>query len=58
MLMLSPTPLLQKIYENWHDPLIDPVLTVRQQQNRELFLTVIVSAYFIGRVFMWINRSI
>jgi len=30
----------------------------QQQQQRETILTVIMSAYFIGKFFMWIHRSL
>jgi len=29
----------------------------QQQQQREMILTVLVSAYFVGKIFMWLNRS-
>ncbi len=29
----------------------------QQQQQRELILTVLVSCYFVGKFFMWLNRS-
>lgn len=30
----------------------------QQQQQREMILTVLVSVYFIGKVIMWVNRSL
>ena len=30
----------------------------QQQQQRETILTVIMSAYFIGKFFLWIQRSL
>eukprot|EP00094_Tigriopus_californicus_P008268 TCALIF_07964-PA protein Name:"Similar to Tango11 Transport and Golgi organization protein 11 (Drosophila melanogaster)" AED:0.10 eAED:0.10 QI:0/0/0/0.5/1/1/2/0/322 len=30
----------------------------QQQQQREMILTVLVSVYFIGKVVMWVNRSL
>ena len=29
----------------------------QQQQQREMILTVLVSAYFVGKFFMWLNKS-
>ena len=29
----------------------------QQQQQRELILTVLVTSYFVGKFFMWLNRS-
>lgn len=29
----------------------------QQQQQREMLITVLVSAYFVGKVIMWLNRS-
>lgn len=29
----------------------------QQQQQREMLLTVLVSCYFVGKFFMWLNRS-
>ena len=29
----------------------------QQQQQRELILTVFVTSYFVGKFFMWLNRS-
>lgn len=29
----------------------------QQQQQREMILTVLVSCYFVGKFFMWLNRS-
>jgi hypothetical protein len=29
----------------------------QQQQQREMLLTVLVSCYFVGKIFMWLNRS-
>ena len=30
----------------------------QQQQHREMVLTVLVSAYFVGKLIMWLNRSL
>lgn len=30
----------------------------QQQGQREMILTVLVSAYFIGKIIMWVNRSL
>ena len=29
----------------------------QQQQQREMILTVLVSAYFVGKFFMWLNKT-
>ena len=29
----------------------------QQQQQREMILTVLVSCYFVGKFFMWLNKS-
>jgi hypothetical protein len=30
----------------------------QQQQQREMILTLMVSAYFVGKIFMWLQRSL
>ena len=29
----------------------------QQQQQREMILTVLISTYFVGKVLLWLNRS-
>ena len=30
----------------------------QQQQQREMILSVVLSAFFIGKLVMWVNRSL
>lgn len=56
--LIEEVQLMRRQMAKMNHRLMSVELENQQQQQREMILTVLVSAYFLGKIIMWINRSL